>query len=159
MKLWLAEGDLQSANRWTESLQNRFSSNIPIEFENEMAHIAWARVQIAQNKLYEASNLLSSLEKVARSGGRHGKLIEIMLLKALALQAMGDTNQANVAIMESLTLAEPEGYMRIYLDEGGPMLKLLSHLSQSNLLNESSSYREFVNRLLGTFTLNEKMIA
>lgn len=159
VKLWLAQGDLQSASRWAESLQNRFSSNISIEFENEVALIAWARVQIAQNKFYEANDLLSSLEEVARSGVRKGRLIEIMLLKALALQAMGDTTQANVAIMESLTLAEPEGYMRIFLDEGGPMLKLLSNLSQSNLLNESSSYREFVNRLVGTFTLKEKIIA
>jgi len=121
--------------------------------------IARARVLISQNKLYEASDLLLSLEEVARSGGRQGRLIEILLLKALAFQAMGDITQANVAIRESLTLAEPEGYMRIFLDEGGPMLKLLSHLSQSNLLNESSSYREFVNRLLGTFTLKEKIIA
>jgi len=159
VKLWLAKGDLQSANHWAESLQNRFSSNIPIKFENEMALIAWARVQIAQNKLYEAIDLLSSLEEVARSGMRKGRLIEILLLKALALQAMEDTTQANVAIMESLTLAEPEGYMRIFLDEGEPMLKLLSHLSQSNLLNESSTYREFVNRLLGTFDLKKKIIA
>jgi len=159
VKLWLAQGDLQSASRWAESLKNRSSSKIPIGFENEMALIAWARVQIAQNKLYEANDLLSSLEEVARSGMRKGRLIEILLLKALALQAMGDTTQANVAIMESLTLAEPEGYMRIFLDEGGPMLKLLSHLSQSNLLNESSTYREFVNRLLGTFDLKKKIIA
>jgi LuxR family maltose regulon positive regulatory protein len=159
VKLWLAQGDLQSASRWTESLQNRFGSNVPITFENELTCIAWARVLIAQNKPYEAIDLLLSLEEVVRSFGRQGRLIEIMILKALALKAMGDTTQANVAIMESLTLAEPEGYMRIFLDEGGPMLKLLSHLSQSNLLNESPSYTEFVNRLLGTFDLKEKIIA
>jgi len=158
VKLWLAQGDLQAANHWAEALKERLTSGNPFKFENELAHIAQTRVLIAQNKPHEAIGLLSCLEESARSGGRMGRVIEIMLLKALALQAMGDTTQANIAIMESLTLAEPEGYMRIFLDEGGPMLKLLSHLAQSNWLNESSSNREFVNRLLGTFTLKEKFI-
>ena len=159
VKLWLAQGDLQSVNRWTESLQNRIRLNTPIEYENELTHIAWARVLIAQNKPHEASDLLSSLEETARSGGRQGRLIEIMLLKALAMQEIGDTAQANVALMESLARAEPEGYMRIFLDEGEMMFILLSKLLQSESFYKNSSCREYVGRLLEAFILKEKIIA
>jgi len=153
VKIWLAQGDLQSASRWVKSLQNRFNSNVPINFEDELAHIAWARVLLAQNKCYEANGLLSSLEEFSRSGGRQGRLIEIMLLKALALQGMGNITHANFALKESLALAEPEGYMQIFLDEGELMFKLLT---QSNLVNKGSSYKDYVGRLLETFTLKEK---
>jgi len=156
VRLWLVQGDLQSASRWAESLQNRLNSNLPIEVENEMIHIAWARVQIVQNKLYEANDILSSVEEVARSGARKGRLIEILLLKALALQLMGDTIRASVSLMESLALAEPEGYMRIFLDEGEMMAKLLMQLSKTSL---STSNREYVERLLGAFDLKEKIMA
>lgn len=120
-----------------------------------MAHIALARVLIAQNKLREARDLLSSLEEITRLKGRQGRLIEIMLLKALALRAMGDTIQANATFLENLALAKPEGYMRIFLDEGEIMAKFLLQLSVTSL---SASNREYVDRLLMAFALKENIM-
>jgi LuxR family maltose regulon positive regulatory protein len=77
-------------------------------------------------RLDGAIRLLSRLEQTARSGGRTGRLIEITILKALALQAVGDATQAVITLKQSLELAEPEGYMRIFLDEGRPMQQLLA---------------------------------
>ena len=82
-----------------------------------------------QNKLDDAISLLSRLEESAQAFGRQGRLIEIMILKALAMQRMGDDIQTNIAITKSLMLAEPEGYVRIYLDEGGQMEELLQAYS------------------------------
>jgi LuxR family maltose regulon positive regulatory protein len=155
VKLWLAQGDIQAASCWAESLQERLNSGNPFRFENELAHIAQARVFIAQKQANEAIGLLSHLEEIARSSGRQGRLIEIMILKTLALQAVGDTPQANIALMKSLALAEPEGYMRIFLDEGEMMAKLLMQLSSTNL----DSNREYVDRLLRVFAQKEKILA
>jgi LuxR family maltose regulon positive regulatory protein len=126
VKLWLAQGDWLAVDRWAAALEKRFGSQDPFRYEDELTHIAQARVFIAQNKLDEAMRLLSCLEQSARSGGRQGRLIEIMILKALALQRVGDTSQADIALTKSLTLAESGGYVRVFLDEGQPMQMLLA---------------------------------
>jgi LuxR family maltose regulon positive regulatory protein len=126
VKLWLAQGDLQAASGWTASREERLRSDDRFRFENELAHITQARVLIAQNKPNNAIGLLSHLEKTARSAGRMGRVIEIMLLRALALQDSGDSEHAILALTECLTLAEPEGYLRVFLDESRPMQMLLA---------------------------------
>jgi LuxR family maltose regulon positive regulatory protein len=126
VKLWLVQGNWPAVERWTAALEKRFGSHHPFRFEDELAHITQARAFIAQNKLDEAIRLLSGLEEAARSGGRQGRLIEIILLKALALQAVGDITEAGIALTKSLALAEPGGYVRIFLDEGQPIQMLLA---------------------------------
>jgi LuxR family transcriptional regulator, maltose regulon positive regulatory protein len=127
VKMWLVNGERSAINRWAVSLENRFGSPAPFRYEDELIHITKARVLIAQDKPEEAIHLLACLSESAQSGGRRGRLIEIMILKALALQAAGDTTQAGLALTQSLTLAEPGGFVRVFLDEGKPMRVLLSH--------------------------------
>ena len=69
--------------------------------------------------------LLSRLLQLAERAGRMRSAVEIGCLTALAWQAEGDTGQALVALAQALTLAEPEGYVRIFLDEGPPLAALL----------------------------------
>jgi LuxR family maltose regulon positive regulatory protein len=125
VNMWLLQGDWVAVDRWVATLEKRFGLHDPFRYEDELAHITQARVFMAQKKLAAAIRLLSHLEEAARSGGRMGRLIEIMIHKALALQAAGDTPQADIALTKSLALAEPEGYQRIFLDEGQPMQLLL----------------------------------
>ena len=124
--MWLAQGNWPAIDRWAATLEKRFNASDPFQYEDELRRITQARVLIAQKKLDEAIRLLSGLEEAARSGGRQGRLLEILILRALALQAAGDPTQANIALTNSLALAEPEGYLRIYLDEGRPMQRLLA---------------------------------
>jgi LuxR family maltose regulon positive regulatory protein len=126
VRLWLAQGDFQAANRWAASQEERLSSDDLFGFENELAHITQARVLIAQNKPNKAIGLLSHLEETARSAGRMGRVIEILLLEALAMREIGDSEHALLALTKCLTLAEPEGYVRVFLDEGQPMQMLLA---------------------------------
>jgi len=156
VKLWLAQGEMQPASHWAASLQERFDSDYPFGFENEVTHIAQARVLIAQDKPNDAIGLLSRLEESAQSGGRMGRLIEIMILKAMALQSVGDTAQAVIALAKSLSLAEPEGYMRVFLDEGEPILKLLKRLGTSEL---TPRLKDYVSQLLDAGTPESNMIA
>jgi LuxR family maltose regulon positive regulatory protein len=148
VKLWLAHGDIQAATRWTTTLEQRFGSHVPFRFEDEVTHIAQARVLIAQNKPDEAIELLSRLEERARSAGRIGRFIEILILEALARREMGDSARAILALTNCLALAEHEGYLRIFLDEGQPMRLLLA---QWQAHAEPGSLSDYVARLLSAF--------
>jgi LuxR family maltose regulon positive regulatory protein len=126
VKLWLAHGDLQTASRWAASREERLGSDDRFQFENELAHITQARVFLVLNKPDEALALLSQLEETAQAAGRMGRVIEILALEALAMRAIGDSEHALLALTKGLTLAEPEGYVRVFVEEGQPMRLLLA---------------------------------
>lgn len=126
VNLWQAHGDWQAASRWAASREERLRSDDRFQFDDELAHIARARVFLALNKPDKAIALLSQLQVAAWSGGRMGRLIEILVLEALVRQALGDFEQALLALTEALTLAEPEGYVQVLVDGGEPMQRLLA---------------------------------
>jgi LuxR family transcriptional regulator, maltose regulon positive regulatory protein len=89
--------------------------------------------------------LLERLLAAADDGGRTGSVTEILLLQALAQQTRGDTVAALVPLERALTVAEPEGYVRIFTDEGPPMAALLTAAAQRGIVPG------YVGRLLTTF--------
>lgn len=148
VEMWLLQGDRLAIDRWFARHEQRSGSPDLFRYENELTHLAQARVFIAQQQLGEAVGLLSCLEESARSGGRRGRLIEILILKALALQEAGEPEQALIALTKSLTLAMPHGYVRIFLDEGLPIKRLLTQwLAHSR----AGPNHEYVHRLLTQF--------
>jgi LuxR family maltose regulon positive regulatory protein len=138
--MWLNQRDWPSANRWAASLEKRLGSHDPLRYEDELPHITQARLFIAQYKPEEAIHLLSRLEETARSTGRIGRVVEILLLKALALREKGSSEQALLALTKCLALAEPERYVRIFLDEGQPMQSLLAQWVAHTRLNPLRDY-------------------
>ena len=88
--------------------------------------LARHRVQPAPTDLDAALGLLERLREAAQASGRAGSLVEVHLLTALVLHARGRRAPALAALAEALTVApEPEGYTRLFLDEGSPALELL----------------------------------
>jgi len=155
VKSWLVQGDRLAVDRWTAALEKRFGSHDPFRYEDELTHITQARVLRAQNKPDEAIRLLSGLEESARSGGRQGRLIDIMLLKALALQGVGSNAQAGLAVTKCLTLGEPSGYVRVFLDEGRPMQLLLAKgLAHAG----AGPLRDYTIRLLSQFDAEPQVV-
>jgi LuxR family maltose regulon positive regulatory protein len=153
--VWLAQGDLQAASRWAASLEKHLSADDPYRFENELAQIAQGRVLIAQKEPSKAIGLLSHLEDAARSAGRMGRVIEILLLEALAMRETGDSEHAFLALKECLALADAEGYVRVFLDEGQPMQTLLAQwLAHAN----PGPMRDYVIRLLSQFDVEQPII-
>jgi LuxR family maltose regulon positive regulatory protein len=75
--------------------------------------------------LDDALTLLEKIREQAEKGRFERKLIETLVLKSLAHQVKGDTEQAMITLERALTLAEPEGYVRIFVDEGPSMARLL----------------------------------
>ena len=90
-----------------------------------MENLTLARLWIAQGKLDAADSLLLQLRQAAASSGRNGSIIEISILQALTYAAQKRIDAALSALGQALGLAEPEGFARIFLDEGKPVAELL----------------------------------
>ena len=112
---WLAVGDIETAGRWAEECQGG----------SEQEQIALARLRLAQGRPADAQRLLAPQRALAEAGGRTGRLIEIQALQALALEATGQPDKAGIALAQALSLARPEGYVRLFLDLGRPLCRLL----------------------------------
>ena len=123
-RVWVAQGRLTEALGWAR--EQGLSVDDDLSYLREFEHVTLARVLIAQYKsnradrsIHEAMGLLERLLKAAEEGGRTGSVIEILVLQALAHQAQGDIPcWRSLPLERALALAEPEGYVRIFVDEG-----------------------------------------
>jgi LuxR family maltose regulon positive regulatory protein len=92
---------------------------------HERGYLVLARVLLAEQAPAQALGLLERLGDLAAVEGRTGSLIEVRVLQALALAAKGEERDGLAVLAEALALAEPEGYTRVFLDEGSPLAALL----------------------------------
>ena len=125
-RLLLAQGDIAAAARWAQEGGLR-ADDEPM-YQTEREHLVLARVLLVQDRPAEALALLDRLHVAAAAQDRAGSLIEIGALRALALAARGDADRAVDALAEALALACPQGYVRVFADEGPPMAVLLARL-------------------------------
>jgi LuxR family maltose regulon positive regulatory protein len=100
-----------------------FSS--PLGYPREIDYADLARVLITQDRAGEALPLLERLLEAARLMGRHGDELRYLVLIALSHHSLGNMPSALDTLSQALTLAEPQGYVRIFVDEGTPMAELL----------------------------------
>jgi LuxR family maltose regulon positive regulatory protein len=145
-RLWVAQGDRWAAARWSEECG--LSVEDELSYPRELEHITLARVLIAQAKHDEAVRLLERLLRAAEACGRWGRAIEILTLKALILQAQDDEPGAVAALQRALALAEPEGYVRTFANEGAPMVSLLSSRKTQPASTQRGASPEYVGKLL-----------
>ncbi len=96
-------------------------------------HLVLARLFILQERAVEALDLLDALLGLARGLKRIDLIIETQILRALAFQRAGQNARAIEALSEALSLAEPGGYMRIFLDEGNAMIRLLQKAASQGI--------------------------
>ena len=97
-------------------------------YPREPGYLVLARVLLAQQRPAEALALLDRLHAAAVAQDRVGSVIEAGALRALALAACGQDADAVNALADVLTLACPQGYVRVFADEGPPMAALLTRL-------------------------------
>jgi len=95
------------------------------QIQHMFEYLTSARIRLARGAFDEALALLDRLRQFAEAEAYSSILISTLLLQALALEAQGRTTQAMMALAHALTLAEPSGYVRIFVDEGPPMADLL----------------------------------
>jgi len=139
-RLLVAQGRLAEALDWARD--HDLSADDDLSYVREYEHLTLARIllreyaversQSAQRTAYE---LLERLRTAAEEGGRTGTLIEILTLQALALHTehgRRDVAGALVPLERALRLAEPEGYVRVFVGEGAPMAELLVALTREH---------------------------
>src|SRR5207302_2385572 len=129
-RVWVAQERLGEALDWAR--EGGLSVSDAPHYLREFEHITLARVLLARytsnradHSMLEAMGLLERLLQAAEEGERTGSVIEILVLQALAHQTQGNILPALVPLERALTLAEPEGYVRMFVDEGPPMALLL----------------------------------
>ncbi len=122
-RIWLTEGNLEAAQQWIQ--ERLLNLDDELQFAREPENIVLARILVARDEFEDAINLLDRLIKKAEAGDRITRLIEMLLILALALNAQGGTDKAMNTLERALTLAEPGGFIRVFVDEGPPMAHLL----------------------------------
>jgi LuxR family maltose regulon positive regulatory protein len=122
-RLWLAQGNQAAAMRWAQ--ESGLSPDDEPGFQYIWEYSVLARVLTTQGTPDRALILLGKLLKVVDTAGAGLQVIENLILQALALQEKGDKEQALTALARALSLAEPEGLMRTFIDEGAPIGELL----------------------------------
>jgi LuxR family maltose regulon positive regulatory protein len=151
VQLELAQSNLAAAIHWVDT-SGLTAKDEDLSYPREGTYLALARVRIAQGRddpaapfLQDALYLLDRLRESAEAKARMGSVLEILVLRALALEAQGDRTSALSTLERALVLAAPEGYIRLFVDEGKPMLALL------RLAHARSTVPGYVATLLSAF--------
>ncbi|MFN8454135.1 MAG: LuxR C-terminal-related transcriptional regulator [Anaerolineae bacterium] len=169
VRLWLRQGNLADAAR--EAFLEELSTAADMEHTYhfyELKQLTLIRVLIAQaaasaplpseNPAQKAHQILETLYPEAVKLGRGRSLIEIWLLRALAYRATGNLTQALDSLAQALSLAEAEGFIRLFVDEGAPVAELLKRMNPLPGAGDEGgtpSVKEYIHKLLLAFEVNK----
>jgi LuxR family maltose regulon positive regulatory protein len=158
-RVWVRQGKLTEALAWVR--EQDLSPNDDLSYLREFEHLTLARVLIARYKtdraddaLQVALGLLERLLQAAEEGGRTGSVIEILMLQALAYHAQSDLPRALASLERALTLAEPEGYVQVFVDEGEPIRLLILDFRlwiEKRKRDQDHNLIGYIDRLLAAF--------
>lgn len=143
----LVLGKLEAVKRWEAAIKK----NEPraFDFIQEVEDITRARFYLHQGQPDLTLQLLNSIRAATETSGRKGHLIEILVLAALAHQAVGQDQEATETFSRALEIAEPQGYVRTFIDVGRPMAGLLYKALAQDIMPD------YVRQLLALFPVNE----
>jgi LuxR family maltose regulon positive regulatory protein len=155
IRVWVAQGRLGEALDWAR--EQGLSVENELSYLREFDHITLARVLLARYQsdradvsISGAVGLLERLLKAAEEGGRMGSVIEILILQASACHAQGDLPAALLPLQHALALAEPQSYVRMFLDEGLSMTQLLREASAREIMPD------YTDKLLAAFEAEKR---
>lgn len=136
-QVWLASGETAAALDWV----SRFAGQMD-DVVYPSVPIALAKIWLSQGEPEKALPLLDHALQSTQTVGRVGNAIHILVVQAVAYHAQGQSEQAFTKLEQALELAEPENYIRVFVDEGVPMARLLRRM-----LTRSPA-AEYIGRLL-----------
>ena len=142
LHLW--NGNLEAASRWAEDYEPDLPRDYVLAWEYDA--LVRCRIWIAQGETEKAEKLLDHIIRDAHQGGRNRHWLEAMCLRSILFGATRRTGEALTALQSALEVAEPEGYIRIFIDEGEPMTKLLEAAIQKGI------HPKYAHRLLAAFS-------
>ena len=137
-RIRIVQGQLPAAQDWSRG--RRLSATDDVSYLREFEHVTLTRLLIAQYRVHrlesmirEVVGLLDRLLEAAEASGRTGSMNEILVLQALAREAEGNRPLALLSLEQALVQTGPEGYVRLFLDEGEPMAALLRNARQQGV--------------------------
>jgi LuxR family maltose regulon positive regulatory protein len=142
-RIWLVQNKIDMAFQWMQSRGIRPDENPA--YPQEMEYLVLARILIAQERINESVQLLQRLLDEAETGERTASVIEILMLLSLAFQAGDDTSQAITSLERALALAEPRGFIRMFVDEGPPVARLIYQAAARGIIPD------YARKLLAAF--------
>jgi LuxR family maltose regulon positive regulatory protein len=143
----MAQGHLEAAARWAEAYQ----SLKPTDELRDIEELTLAHILLSEGKFSEAICVLDRVLQATKAERRTASEIEASILRAITLDRLGDPERAVEALLSAVCLAEPEGFIRMFLDGGSDVASLLTRVRQMKV--PASSLR-FIARLLGAFQEN-----
>jgi LuxR family maltose regulon positive regulatory protein len=153
-RLRLRRGELDEAEAWAR--ERHLSTDDQLSYLHEYEHVTLTRILLARHRrdrdgraLEDALGLLERLLVAAQDGERGGSVLEVRILQALAYQGHDDMHAAVDALQHAVRLAQPEGYVRLFAEEGAPMAALLKALPKQ------ATAPGYLRRLLAATTRTE----
>ena len=125
-RLQLLQGDLEGASRWVETFSGPPPDQPIIWLEEpQVTRVRILLARGAESDLRMAQQILDVLEDITDRTHNTRFKIEVLALRALALDRQGETSQAEAELKQALDLARPGGFMRVFIDLGRPMQEML----------------------------------
>ncbi|NCC36868.1 MAG: helix-turn-helix transcriptional regulator, partial [Chloroflexia bacterium] len=150
-RVYIRQGNLLAATAWVAACG--VTATDALSYRREFEHLTLARLLIARSRrehvasdVHNVLDLLTRLLAAAEAGGRIGSQIEALLLQSLTHEALDDREQARIPLQRALVLAEPEGYIRLFADEGAPLARLLERERDAG-----GGMETYLHRLLNAF--------
>ncbi len=162
-QIWDSEARVNFAHKKSDEAVKHFLDNYPCECDlddincfGEFEQIIWARILISRGRqngnesdFLDAQGLIDQMLEMTEDMGLVSKTIELQVLKSMALLEIGDQDNALDALEKALSLAEPGGYLRIFIDEGEPMKALLAETKTRGIAPE------YVSKILKAFETDQ----
>ena len=145
IRFWIRVGDQDRIEEWLCNCG--LTPDDSIRCIHEAEYITLAKVLIWMGQTEDAIKVLARIDDLAHSQGRNGKRLQVLALQAVALKQSKALDPALKALETSLRLAQPEGYVRLYVEEGEPMEDLLQ-LGAARGIWQQTHLDSYVNRLL-----------
>ena len=154
VQFWLVSGAPDRAIHWAQELAEQAS--VPSPLARERQDVARSRILLAQKRPTEALSLLEPLHVTAEQQERLSHVIEMKVLQALAYQMLDQEQEALSVLSQAVRLAEPEGSIRCFVDEGATMAALLSRLRDQERKQGPTPYLDTVLAAFAPSPRNDK---
>lgn len=142
-RIQLMQGNANEAVSWAKA--KGFSAHDAVSFREEIIYLTFARVLIAEERLEEALKLLATIGTASKTRQCWSRVMECEILRALAYEQLKEREKAQATLTQAINRAQPEGYLRLFLDEGEALRQLLITLPKT----------PYVTTLLDTFPTSQ----
>ena len=144
--LELSWGNLAAADAWAaDTIESRRQNKTVLSpLESQSADLLLARIRLAQRRFELTLKLLEHIMPTFEKCGHVRRLTEVFVLRSLVYAAQGQESRARESLIQALELAEPEGYIGVFVENGAALIPLLEQVRHN--------FPEYVTRLLSTFS-------